>query len=90
MKMKEFAVGALSILAVFFLVAAAATTQTRKAMDEDGEEVPSFLVRCIDLVEFEPEDCNKMGLAAAAVEGCEYVGDIRLCGQFIPRDPQAH
>lgn len=56
------------------------------AIDEEGKEVPKPMTRCIEVAEFEPKECNLLGLQAMEMHGCEYAGLIRLCGQFIPKD----
>jgi hypothetical protein len=76
---------ALSILFVFIGVAAMSAIAIY-ALDEDGKEVPKPMTRCIEVAEFEPKECNLLGLQAMEMHGCEYAGLIRLCGQFIPKD----
>ena len=76
--------------ALLLIVFAAATATAYKAMDEEGKKVPEVLVRCIDLVEMEPEECNLLGLNATEFPHCKVAGTIRLCGQFFPADSKAH
>ena len=73
-----------------FLLSAIALFGFVKANDELGDEIPKAMTKCIDIVHFEPEECNLYGLAATEIHGCKYAGDIRLCGQFIPADAQTH
>lgn len=82
-----FALGVLALI-----VAGVMSAKAYKAVDEDGKPIPEVLVRCVDIVEMEPEECNLIGPGAAFEfpDKCSVAGIIRLCGQFFPADVKAH